>query len=105
MPAAVGPDSVALCSIEPHSVEQRAVGCKPAELSTMPQSGRQARPAKRKKMYADSKSGLAPHPIMLVGYSVFTSSAYRTDIAKWRFPQEIITLYDLATSTSEVKML
>jgi len=39
------------------------------------------------------------------GYSIFTSSAYRTGTAKWRFPQEIATLYDLAMSTSEVKML
>jgi hypothetical protein len=104
-PAAVGLYSVEVYSVEPYSVGQRAVGCKPAQLSTMPQSGRQARPTKRKKMYADSKSGLAPHQIMLVGYSVFTSSAYRTDIAKWRFPQEIVTQYDLAMSISEVKML
>jgi hypothetical protein len=39
------------------------------------------------------------------GYSIFTSSAYRTDTAKWRFPQEIAILHDLAMSTSEVKVL
>jgi len=37
-------------------------------------------------------------------YSIFTSSAYRTDTAKWRFPQEIATLHDLAMATSEVKV-
>jgi hypothetical protein len=100
LPAAVGPYSV-----EPYSIGPRAAGHKPTQLSITPQSGRQAHPAKRKKMYADSKSGLAPHPVMLVGYSVFTSSVYRTDTAKWRFPQEIATLHDLAMSTSEVKML
>jgi hypothetical protein len=39
------------------------------------------------------------------GYSIFTSSAYRTNTVKWRFPQEIGTLHDLAMSTSEVKVL
>jgi hypothetical protein len=95
VPAAVDLDSIELYSIGPYSVGQQAVGHKPAQPLTMPQSGRQARPAKRKKMYADSKSGLAPHPIMLVGYSVFTSSAYRTNA----------TLHGLEMSTSEVKML
>jgi len=38
-------------------------------------------------------------------YSIFTSSAYRTDTAKCRFPQEIGTLHDLAMSTTEVKVL
>jgi hypothetical protein len=41
----------------------------------------------------------------IFAYSIFTSSAYRTGTAKWRFPQEIATLCYLAMSTSEVKML
>jgi hypothetical protein len=39
------------------------------------------------------------------GCSIFTSSTYRIDTAKWRFPKEIATLHDLAMSTSEVKVL
>lgn len=39
------------------------------------------------------------------GYRIFTSSAYRTDTAKWRFSQEVATRHDVAMPTSEVKML
>ena len=66
-PAGVGPDSIEPNLVEPYSIGPRAVDRKPAQRSIKLQSGRQARPAKRKKVYADSKSGLAPHPIMLVG--------------------------------------
>jgi hypothetical protein len=35
----------------------------------------------------------------------FTSSAYRDRNAKWRFPQEIVTLAEAKTQARDVKML
>ena len=65
---------------------------------------------------SDSNKGLQPKLEAFVvllrrrrdcwsGYSIFTSSAYRTHTVQWRFTQEIATLHDVAMSTSEAKRL